>query len=281
MRDEILSVFSVLVIFLIAGCTPRAATASSTGEPAEESAQSIILNVFAAASLTESLTEIGAQFEARNPGITIVFNFAGSQQLAQQINEGAPVDVFASANQTQMNTAIEGGRIATDSPQTFVTNRLVVIFPVDNPADLSTLQDLSKPGLRLILAAAEVPVGQYSVQFLDKAMEDTAFGMTFKDDVLSNVVSYENNVKIVLTKVALGEADAGIVYASDVTGENAARVGQLDVPDALNVLASYPIAQVTDSSNANYASLFVSYVLSPEGQKTLGKYGFMPVIDIE
>ena len=157
-------------------------------------------------------------FEADHPGVTAVFNFAGSQQLAQQINEGAPADVFASANKKQMDVVIEAGGIVSGTQQTFAKNRLVVIFPKDNPAGLAELKDLANPDSKLVLAAKEVPVGQYSLDFLDKAVADTAFGATFKDDVLKNVVSYEDNVKAVLTKVALGEADAGIVYLSDISG---------------------------------------------------------------
>lgn len=274
MRNHFLWFCSLLGMVLLAACAPVAGQTAQTPE-------SVTLHVFAAASLTEAFTEIGTAFEEQQPGVSVVFNFAGSQALAQQINEGAPADVFASANNAQMNAAVEGGRIAADTPQTFVTNRLVVIYPVDNPAGLTVLHDLSKPGLRLVLAAAEVPVGQYSIQFLDKTIEDTAFGASFKDQVLANVVSFEDNVKVVLTKVALGEADAGIVYSSDVVGDNASQVGQMDIPDALNVLASYPIAPVSDSANANTAAEFISYVRSLEGQKILRDYGLIPVIDIE
>ncbi|HNB53229.1 MAG TPA: molybdate ABC transporter substrate-binding protein, partial [Anaerolineales bacterium] len=166
-----------------------------------------------------------------------------------------------------------------DSPQKFVTNRLVVIFPADNPAGLSTLQDLNKAGLRLVLAAESVPVGGYSLEFLDKAAQDAGFSATFKEEVLTNVVSYEENVKAVLAKVVLGEADAGIVYTSDISGENASKVGQIEIPDALNVVASYPIAPLADSPNPDVAAAFVAFVLSPEGQKILSDYGFIPVIE--
>lgn len=241
----------------------------------------ITLNVFAAASLTEAFTEIGKQFEAQNEGIAVAFNFAGSSQLSQQINEGAPGDVFASANDKQMDVAVEGGQVAEESAQKFVSNRLVVIYPSANPASLTTLHDLNKAGLRLVFAAADVPVGEYSLEFLDKAVQDATFPPSFKEEVLANVVSYEQNVKVVLAKVALGEADAGIVYTSDISGENAAQVGQLDIPDALNVLASYPIAPLVDSANPDVAAAFVAFVLSPEGQKILAEYGFIPVVELE
>jgi molybdate transport system substrate-binding protein len=152
----------------------------------------------------------------------------------------------------------------------------VVIFPTDNPAGIKELKDLARPGLKLDLAAKEVPVGQYALDVFDKASKDAAYGAEFKAAVLGNVVSYEENVKAVLSKVALGEADAGIVYTSDLTGDAAAKVGRLEIPDALNTIAAYPIAPIKDARNADLAAKFVSYVLSPEGQEILGRYGFMP-----
>jgi molybdate transport system substrate-binding protein len=236
------------------------------------------LNVFAAASLTEAFNEIGQNFSAEHSGVTITFNFAGSQQLAQQLGQGAPADVFASANKTQMGVAIEAGRVVSGTERTFVRNRLVVIYPIDNPAGINQLQDLAKPGLKVVLAAKEVPVGQYSLDFLDKAIQDPAFNAAFKDAALSNVVSYEENVRAVLTKVALGEGDVGIVYTSDITGGGADNVGRLDIPDNLNTIATYPIAMVNDSSYPVQAQAFVDYVLSAAGQEVLAKYGFIPAV---
>lgn len=234
------------------------------------------LTVFAAASLTEAFTVIGQAFEAAQPGVTVAFNFGASNQLAQQIAQGAPADVFASANPAQMLIAIEAGRVVSGTQQTFVRNRLVVIFPEDNPGGLSTLHDLAKPGLKLVLAAKEVPVGQYSLDFLDKASQDSAFGASFRDDVLKNVVSYEENVRAVFSKMALGEADAGIVYTSDIVGAGAEALDRLAIPDALNTIAAYPLAAISDSANAELAQLFAALVLSPEGQDVVARYGFIP-----
>lgn len=271
---------SLVVVFLLlivmAACAAPPAAEPTVNVPAA-ALQPVTLNVFAAASLTEAFGKLGPQFEAEHPGVTVVFNFAGSQQLAQQLADGAPADVFASANQKQMDAAIASGRIADNQALPFVTNQLVVIVPTDNPANLTRLQDLAKPKLKLVLAAAEVPVGQYALDFLDKATQDAAFGATFKDDVLKNVVSYEANVKAVLTKVVLGEADAGIVYGSDVTGTSAAAVQQIAIPAALNVIASYPIGTLQNSANPDSAAAFVAYVLSPAGQATLAEFGFTPL----
>jgi molybdate transport system substrate-binding protein len=259
--------------FILGSCTTKAAVFQQGRQPP---AESVTLNVFAAASLTESFTQISKNFEAQHPNVSVVLNFAGSQDLAQQINSGAPADIFASANAIQMQVAIDGGRIISGSQQTFVQNRLVMITPSDNPAGLRTFKDLAKPGLKLVLASQDVPVGKYSLQILDKADQDPGYGNMFKSDVLKNVVSYENNVKSVLAKIALGEGDAGIVYSSDVTGENGNKVIETDIPDNLNVIAKYPIALLKDSRQADLAKAFVDYVLSPEGQAVLSKYGFIP-----
>lgn len=232
------------------------------------------LSVFAAASLTDAFEELATAFEAANPGVAVLYNFAGSQQLAAQINEGAPADVFASANRAQMQAAIDGGRIAGGSEQTFVRNRLVVITPADNPAGISALQDLANPGLRLILADAAVPVGQYSLDFLAKASALPAYTESYSPTVLANVVSFEDNVRSVLTKVALGEGDAGIVYATDAALD-ADSISQIAIPDELNTIASYPVAPLSDSPNAALAEAFIAYLLTPEGQAVLTRYGFI------
>ena len=265
------------VSLLLLGCVPltapaanESATGSTTG------AESITLNVFAAASLTNAFGEIGANFTAANPGVAVVFNFAGSNQLATQIGEGAPADVFASANGTQMNVAIESGRVISGTQRTFVRNRLVIATPADNPAGLTGVQDLATPGVKLLFAAKEVPVGQYALDFLDKAEADGALGAGYKAAVLANVVSYEENVRAVLTKVSLGEADAGIVYSSDVAANTTGEVTQVEIPDQFNTVASYPIAPLRDSPNLEIAQQFIDYILAPEGQQVLAAYGFMP-----
>ncbi len=262
---------------LLLGCVPRTTPpANEATTESSASADPITLNVFAAASLTNAFGEIGATFTAANPGTEVVFNFAGSNQLATQIGEGAPADVFASANGTQMNVVIDTGRIISGTQRTFVRNRLVVVAPSDNPAGLTGLQDLATPGLKLVFAAAEVPVGQYSLDFLDKAEADGTWGEGYKDAVLANVVSYEQNVRAVLTKISLGEADAGIVYSSDVGANTTGEVTQIEIPDQLNLVASYPIAPLRDSPNLEMAQQFIAYVLAPAGQQVLTAYGFIP-----
>jgi molybdate transport system substrate-binding protein len=237
------------------------------------------LTVFAAASLTAAFTEAGANFEAQHPNTKIIFQFAGSDQLAEQIMQGAPADVFASANSKQMEKVVEGGEVASDASQIFAHNRLVVVYPSDNPGQISSLLDLAKPKLKLVLASPSVPVGAYSLAFLEKAAALPDYTESYSPTVLANVVSYEDSVKAVFSKVALGEADAGIVYATDVSPESADKVQTLEIPNELNTVANYPIAPTMRAAQSEVAAAFVAYMLSPEGQAILATYGFVPAND--
>ena len=176
-----------------------------------------------------------------------------------------------------MQSVVDAKNIASDAVQQFVSNQLVLITPANNPAGISQLQDLTKSGLKLVLAAKEVPVGQYSLDFLAKAASANDFPSTFSEDVLKNVVSYEDNVKAVLTKVSLGEADAGIVYSTDAASSKTGTIQTITIPDEINIPASYFIAPVSNSSHASEAKLLIDYVLSDAGQAILSKYGFIPV----
>ena len=252
--------------------TPMPATTAQTLTSAPTS-ETGTLTVFAAASLTDAFTEIGAAFDAANPGVTTTFNFSNSQALRTQIEEGAPADVFASASGKEMDILVTNSFVTKDVAQIFLANKLVVILPADNPAALENLEDLAKPGIKLVLAAEEVPVGKYARQALD--LLNGSFGVDFKDKVLANVVSNEDNVKQVVAKVQLGEADAGIVYISDSIA--APDLKSIEIPADLNVIANYPIAPLLKSENANLAAKFTEYVLSAEGQAVLQKWGFSPV----
>ncbi len=230
------------------------------------------LTVFAASSLTGAFDEIGAQFEAQHPGVKVDFNFAGSQQLRTQLEQGASADVFASANTREMDALIQAGLVEGNAPKTFVKNHLTVITPKDNRAGVKTLPDLARPGLKIVLAAPGVPVGGYALTALDKM--NGQFGATFSQTVLSNVVSYEDNVKQVVTKIQLGEGDAGIVYTSDVTPAAAEKLGTIAIPDDFNVVAAYPIAPLIAAPQGALAADFVQFVLSDPGQSILRKWGF-------
>jgi molybdate transport system substrate-binding protein len=231
------------------------------------------LTVFAAASLKEAFTTIGAQFEVHDRA-RVTFNFGGSDELVTQIAQGAPADVFASANLTQMKIAQDKGLIAS-RPAVFARNRLVVIVPRNNPGHVFRLRDLGRPGVRLVLAASQVPVGKYARAALAAMAHDAAFGPRFLARAMANVASNETDVKAVVAKVVLGEADAGVVYVTDVTAQVTARVHTIAIPARFNQIAPYPIAVVKGSRNPALARTFVAYVLSPAGQSVLRRSGFI------
>ena len=229
--------------------------------------------MFAAASLKEAFTTIGAQFAVHDRA-KVTFNFGGSDELVTQIAQGAPADVFASANLTQMKIAQDKGLIASQ-PAVFARNRLVVIVPRNNPGHVSRLRDLGRPGVRLVLAASQVPAGKYARAALAAMAHDAAFGPHFLARAMANVASNETDVKAVVAKVVLGEADAGVVYVTDVTAQVAPRVQTIAIPARFNQIAQYPIAVVKGSRNPALARTFVAYVLSPAGQSVLRRSGFI------
>jgi molybdate transport system substrate-binding protein len=243
--------------------------------PAPAPASPMVLTVFAAASLTESFRELGAKLQATSSGSSVSFNFAGSQQLALQLEHGAPADVFASADDRWMNYAKEKDLIEGD-PQLFVRNRLVVIVPRTNPARIRGLPDLARRGTKIVLAAEAVPVGKYSREALRNLASAPGYPAEYDSRVVANVVSQEDNVKAVVSKVQLGEADAGIVYRSDVTPAVSRYVRAFDIPDQYNVIAGYPIARVKASKSPEAAQAFIALVLSDEGQAVLRTHGFLP-----
>ena len=216
--------------------------------------------VFAAASLTESFTRLGEDFEAANPDATVTFNFAASSALVQQVNEGAPADVFASADQANMKKLSDAGDNGSE-PEVFAENSLEIIVAPGNPGNITGLADLARPDVLWVTCAPEVPIGAYSAQALDKA------------GVTATPASYEENVKSVVTKVTAGEADAGIVYATDVTAAGARAEG-VEIPVEFNVLAQYPIATIEAAPNPDGAEAFVDFILSENGQKVLATFGF-------
>ena len=261
----------------VPGAAPAASPAAEESSPAAVEAipfpeNAGTVTIFAAASLTDAFAEVETTLEAANPGLDIVNNFAGSQALVTQLTEGAPADVAALASNAAMNDAVESDLISGE-PQTFVENLLTVVVPADNPAGIASAADLAKPGIKLVLAQEDVPVGGYARDSICNMGADTAtYGDDFVANVVGNVVSEEDNVRAVLSKVALGEADAGIVYTSDVTDD----VVALQILAAVNELATYPIAPVADG-NQEAAAAYISFILSPNGQAILESYGFIPV----
>lgn len=265
----------VLSVMLITACTSKTATGGQVTHSGEQ-VPSTQLIVFAAASLVEAFGAIARDFEAEHPGVSVILNLAGSQQLAQQIAQGAPADVFASADREQIE-AIEGaGRVDARTSQEFARNKLVVIYSKESTANIQNLQDLAAPGLRLVIADQAVPAGAYTMQFLDLAARDANLGEAFRRGFLENVVSYEENVRAVLTKVIIGEADAGIVYSTDFESVKNEHILAFEIPEELNVTASYVLAPINDSLQPGLAKSFIEFILSPRGQAVLGENGFLP-----
>lgn len=218
------------------------------------------VTVFAAASLTESFTELGKRFEAENPDAKVTFNFAGSSALARQINEGAPADVFASASPVNMTQVTDSGA-ATDEPSTFVRNTLMIAVPAGNPGGVTGLADLADDAKKIALCAEQVPCGAASNKALDAA------GVTARPDTL------ERDVKAVLTKVELGEVDAALVYKTDVRAAGD-KVEGIEFPEAAEAVNDYPIVALAEAPNADGAKAFIDYVLSDEGRSVLAEAGF-------
>jgi molybdate transport system substrate-binding protein len=217
------------------------------------------IKVFAAASLTAAFTRLGEQYSAANGGAKVTFNFAGSQALATQIQQAAPADVFASADIPNMDKLKD----LVGTPQNFASNQLQIVVEQGNPKNVQGLDDLADPDLKVVLAAPEVPAGKYAAEALGKA------------EVTVKPVSQEDNVKAVVTKVSLGEADAGIVYVTDVTA-GGDKVEGVDIPEDQNVTATYPMATVKASKAPEAAQAFMDLVLLAEGQQVLKEHGFLP-----
>lgn len=227
-----------------------------------------LINVFAASSLTDAFEEIGSAFEEENQGVEIRYNFAGSSILSTQLLEGAPANIFASANPIQMQRVMDQGFISRE-PILFATNKLTIIVPSDNPGNIFSFEDLAKPDISLILAAPGVPVREYSNQVIANYGNGE-----FQAAVYQNLVSEEENVRFVVSKVALGEVDAGIVYISDLTPEITALIIQVEIPEDANIVAVYLMAELDEASNPKLTQTFFDFVLSPKGQEILQKWGF-------
>lgn len=264
-RRPVLTLFAALAATsLLAGCGGSSSGTASDGSAAASGGSSAGalrggITVLAAASLTEAFTKIGTQFEAAHPGTKVTFSFGASSALATQITQGAPADVFASASKKTMDTVIAAGAAGAATP--FVDNVMAIAVPPSNPAKITGVADLARPGVKVALCQPEVPCGVGARAVFEKA------SITVKP------VTEETDVKATLAKVQLGEVDAAVVYATDVLAAGD-KVKGVPVPDAVNAATTYPIAALKASKNAPLATAFVDYVRSAAGLKVLTEAGF-------
>lgn len=248
-----------LTAAVLAGC---GSTAGNPGTGSSSTPLSGTVTVFAAASLTDSFKALGAAFQAAHSGVSVRFNFAGTPTLVTQIEQGAQADVFASADTTNMDKLKADG-FTSGTPQVFAHNKLEIVVAAGNPKGITRLADLGKSGVIYITEAPTVPAGKYSLQALAKA------GVTLTPR------SQEADVKSVVSKIELGEADAGIVYTTDVEAAGGSVQG-IPIPDAANVVATYPLVEVKGSTNSAAARAFIDFVRSGSGQSKLESFGFLP-----
>ncbi|WP_426979470.1 molybdate ABC transporter substrate-binding protein [Pseudarthrobacter sp. O4] len=237
-----------------------AAVLAGCAAPAGDGGAGKTLTVFAAASLKAPFTAIAAAFEAKNPGTKITFSFAGSSDLATQLTQGAPADVFASADAKNM-AKLSDASLVEGAPEDFATNMLAIAVPPANPASVSSFADLARPGVKVVICASQVPCGAAT----KTAEKET--GITLKP------ISEESSVTDVLGKVTSGEADAGLVYVTDVRTAGD-KVREVPFPEAATAVNTYPIAAVRTSKNKELAAAFIATVTGPEGKKVLGDAGF-------
>lgn len=245
-----LAVAAALLLTGAAGC----------GSDAEGGSAETTITVYAASSLKTAFTELGAQFEAAHEGVTVRFNFAGSSDLVAQIQQGAPADVIATADTANMDKLVDGSQLGTD-PENFASNTMEIAVPSGNPAGITTLTDLAGKGVNLVVCAPEVPCGAAAEKVEELAQ------LTF------HPVSEEQNVTDVLNKVITGEADAGLVYVTDVRAAGD-QVEGVTFPEAAEAVNTYPIAQVSGADEPDLAQAFIGLVLSEEGRTVLQDAGF-------
>jgi molybdate transport system substrate-binding protein len=272
---------TLFAVALVAACGSSGAPASvasaqpSTAAPASSpaGAGAVELTIFAAASLAGVLEDVKDAYEAAHSGTTLTLSTDSSAALATQIEQGAPADVFLSADTTNPKKLVDGGFSAGEAV-TFAANRLTIVAPADNPAKIGSPADLARPGVKIIAAGDEVPITTYAKQLVANLAKEPAYPAGFEAAYAANVVSKEDNVKAVIGKIEIGEGDAAIVYVTDAEASTA--VTTVTVPDAANVTARYAGIVVGASSDQEPARMFLGWLTGPEGQAVLARFGFLP-----
>ena len=264
---------ALMSVVALAGPTGCGQGSNDSGSGGGGKKQGMTLTILAASSLLDAFGELGKTFEKQNPGTEVRASYGASSDMLAQIQQGAPADVFASAAQEEMTTAVKDGLVA-GNPKVFVKNREIIIVPKDNPAGIDEFRDVANPGVKLVLAHKDVPAADYAIEILGKA--NAEYGDGFETKVLSNVVSREADVRASVNRVVVGDADATFGYASDYTPDVRDRVRVVPIPPDLNIIATYPIAVLRDAKSPKLAKKWVELVTSKEGRRVLEKWNFEP-----
>ena len=287
---QCLPIVLLLVVALLTACSgPAPAVPAAAAAPASDAAVASdaaptaanaaseapdenTIKVFAPSSMTDAAKELAAAYEAANPGVKVAIEVGHSPTQRLQLLQGARGDVFITASQKDMDDAIQDQSVDGGANKVFATNQLIVVLPAQNPANLQTLADLAKPGVRLLVAVVDTPIGKVTLTALDKM--DKQIGSGFKDKVLANIVSNEAGVKPIVSKMQLGEADAGIVFVTDAVAAPALKT--IAVPPEMNVISQLNVAPLAEALHPQHAAGFTALVTSAEGQAILKKWGFLP-----
>lgn len=281
MRSRLGVLLSVLAVAMV-GCsssgasTPNASAASATTPDGRSSAPSAAageLTIYAASSLKAALDKAKAQYEAANPGTTLVISTDASSALETKIEQGAPADVFLSADTTNPQKLVDKA-LTNGSLTNFATNRLTVIVPEDNPAKIQTPADLANTGIKVIAAGDAVPITKYANQLVGNLAKQPGYPADYVSAYNGNIASKEDSVSGIVAKVGTGQGDAGIVYVTDANGK--ADVAPVDVPPDANVIATYTGTVIKSSANPSAADAFLTWLAGPDGQAVLSGFGFLP-----
>jgi len=278
MRSRLCAVLSVLAVVLVAcsasGATsPTAPAASPTTASTAPSAATAELTIYAASSLKSALDKARTEYEAANPGAKLVISTDASSALETKIEQGAPADVFLSADTANPQKLVDKA-LANGSLTNFAKNKLTVIVPKDNPAKIQTPADLAKAGVKVIAAGDAVPVTKYANQLVGNLAKEPGYPPDFVDAYNANIASREDNVSAIVAKVGMEQGDAGIVYMTDTNAQ--ADVAPVDVPPDANVIATYAGAVVKSSANPSASNAFLTWLAGPDGQAVLSGFGFLP-----
>jgi molybdate transport system substrate-binding protein len=271
MKIKMIFSLAMMFILVLTGCSSPTPAATATTAPTTPP-KIVNLKIFAPSTFTDAAKDITTAYEAASPGVKLAIEFGHTPTQRLQFTQGATGDVFITASQTDMNDAVKDKTIAEGTPRVFATNQLVVILPANNPANLQKLEDLANPGVRLLVAVVDTPIGKVTVTLLDKM--EKQFGAGFKAKVIANVVSNESGVKPIVSKLKLGEADAGIVYVTDAV--SAPDLKTIAISPELNMVMQLNVAPIAKSVNLDQANSFTMFMMSPTGQSILKKWGFLP-----